>query len=251
MKNRAKALPSHVRVYGCTPPLTNIEKVQQQWFLANRYRNQLVEIERSRRDAHKAILGDADEALAAVDGRLASIQASIDKLSAEKKTRNSDARKRRRHPDLDRQIAALKSERKPLQTQRKELKAAAYGNPRNKDALDAANEAAYAAVRAARGVASNEWGLFWGTYLLVEDAAKSMGKGAPPDYRAFHRDNGGCIGVQIQSGGDKPRPTADRLLAGANPYVQLTPEDLPANASRRRRKRPHALLRLCMGGIDP
>jgi hypothetical protein len=259
-KVRPKALPTKVHCYGCSAPLENEEAVWQQMSLANRYRNQLVEIERRRRADHAAILENQDAALTRLDTRIGALQRRIEVRVAEKKTRNSAARKRCRHPELDKSIKTLKAKRKLLYAERKAAKTAAYQDPANKEALKAADEAAYAAVRAARKIASKQWGLAWGTYLTVEDAAQTMRKGTPPDYRQFNRRNGGTVAVQIQSNAKVPRLTVERLFDGASQYVKVIPEEtLPETVkgeetpriSRRRQQRPQVLVRLCLGGQDP
>lgn len=231
---RPKALPSKVYVYGCSAPMENEEAVYEQLFLANRYRNQLVEIELDRRKATQAIISETEVRLARISAQIDTITSEIERLKAEKKSRNATARKRQRHPDLDLQINRLIAERKPMSAQFKEVKKATYKSPENKAALDASTEAAKAAKRAARKIASRECGLHWGTYLLVESAAADIGRGAPPKFRRFRREDGGSIGVQIQT---KPneRLGVDEFLAGKSNQVQIK----------------DGMLRLCIGAETP
>ena len=247
---RPKALPTLVYRYGCSPPLEELDAVQDQWFYANRYRNQLVEIELRRRTASEAIIGESSEQLADVNAKINDLTGQIAALVTEKKQRNSAARRRSRHEDLNRQITSLKQSRKVLYQQRKELRLDQYASPENAASLLAVNAMAAAERKAARKLASREWGLYYGTYLLVEDAAKSMGKGTPPKFRSFRRSDGGTIGVQIATRAGEQHLTVDRLYAGANKSVLLEPEPVLANVSNRRRHRPYVLVKLCIGGQD-
>ncbi len=253
MKTRPKALPTKVFSYGCTGgkgPLENEEAVWNQLFLANRYRNQLVEIELRRRADHKAILEEMDSGLSGLTSQITSLTEKIESLVAEKKVRNSAERKRQRHADIDSQISSLKADRRRVVSAYKVAKKVAYADPRYTSALKAADLSASAAIKEARKVASRDWGLFWGTYLTVEDSLKNIRKGTPPKFTRFQRRNGGCIAVQIQSGASKDRLTADGLCSAANQYVQLVVEDIPESAGKRRQSRPTALVRLCVGGKD-
>lgn len=250
-KKKHKALPSGVYCYGCTAPPDDIDAVFTQMWLANRYRNQLAEIERGRRDASNAILGDADEKLAAANAMLADLDQQIADIKAEKKRRNMVARKRGRHPDLNAKLATVMEARKAASAQCKLIKDEAYGNPQHAAALEQIEASTTAAVKAARKIARCEWGLHWATYQAVEQAAQSMRRGKPPKFRSFRRENGGMIAVHIQSEKTEPKLTVERLFAGEDTYVKLTLEPTPANASKRRQRKPTALLQLCIGSKNP
>lgn len=138
-------------VYGCRAPLNHGEvPVVAQMRLAHRYRNQLVEIELTRRAA------------------------------------------------LD----------------------AAGGKEANQTDRERINGESYAAIRGARA----NCGLYWGTYLAVEQDCESFRSGAPPRFRPWIGE--GKVAVQIQGG--MPAETLHscedrrlRMAAGARPKFRV------------------------------
>jgi len=238
-RTRSKALPTKVYKYGCSAPLENQELVKEQWRLANRYRNALLENSLQWRSACQAVVSAEDTELRDIDTCIDILNVNIDSLISEKKKRNSAARKRLKHPDLEAKITDCKTERKRLYARRKLVKDIAYRSPGNKQALDAVHQAFKAANREARKIASKS-GLGWGTYLQIEDSAKNFAKGKPAKFKRFDRDAGGSIAIQIQTPQGAPHLTVDRLLEGKDNRLQLIPQ--PDGI--------HALVRLCVGGVD-
>lgn len=251
-KNKVKALPSLVYRCGCTAPKNaeHLRLLQEQWFKANCYRNSLVRIELNRREAHKRVRGELDDRLLVTMAGLDATKAELDAIKAERGQRNMQARTRKNYPDLTARKKACLAKRKELQASEKALKAEFYKNPEHAVELEALESATAEARRAARKAASTG-GLAWGTYLLVEDAATEMGQGKPPEFRAFHRENGGTVAVQIQSGIDRPRLLVTTLMTQGHPAVKLIPQPPPPNAGKRLLKRPRYKLQLCIGGVDP
>lgn len=180
--------------YGLLPPTENEKLVDDQMRGAHRYYNALIEIERERRARVAAILtGHADtEALAAsvIDLARQREEARLAILAARKATRD------RSETDLMRQrvrnvAALLKKTRDEL----KIAKAAITDDPMIARAIGVADEQAADRVRKARAACN----VYWGSYLLAEQAMDAAKKSkAPPKFRRWAGD--GRISVQLQGG---------------------------------------------------
>lgn len=189
--------PTRILSYGSSPP-TNEQAVLDQMRLAANYRNDLVRLERERRQRVDADVRDLAPHIIVVEAMLTSNQKKIDEAEARASEANSRERKRgsastgaRKH------LASLRAERKRLRNERKELRKALFDTEEWKSRQKSINE--WNSSEACR-IRSEivEKGLFWGTYVSVEHAAKSMRSGAPPDFKGWKGD--GRIVVQLQKG---------------------------------------------------
>lgn len=190
-----ESLPSKIYAYACLSPSEGEEFALEQISGMHRYRNTLCEIERERREAVTATLRRLcpdlvrlEEEESALSGRL---QASRD----EAKRRNAEARARRQTTEERQAIRDIGDRLKLCHTALKAAKKSAFESEQIQAALATAEEAAHQRSIVARAAS----GLYWGNYLVIEQDAKSMRKGAPPD---FHRWNGGegRVAVQLQGG---------------------------------------------------
>lgn len=194
--------PTRIYSYGARRP-AEMEAVDAQMVAAHRYRNVLVEIERKRRAAVEALLselcprlGEVAKALAAEDERM--------------KVSEGDA------------LAAAKAARKTLWAERKALRAALFADPRFKqrqDALDAEDGRL-------RKDAREKCGLYWGTYLQVEQSMGSARSGAPPRFARW--DGSGHLAVQIQRG-----MTVKALFDGCDSRLRITRGVAPVDGAKR------------------
>jgi transposase len=194
-----------VRVYrfGLLRPTVNGDKVREQMWLAHRYRNTLIEIERGRRDALRSLLLESDlrtrELTEIVEKSL------VAKENAEKDLRSSRAKTRSRSESVD-EKERVKSTRK---THSEAVKALREHRKSVRDSgvlVDGEakiNELANELKRSARKYC----GVYWGTYLLAEAAADASHKelplydGAEPNNPKFlRRTPNGNVGVQLQGG---------------------------------------------------
>ena len=160
-------------------------------------------------------------------------------ICAERRRRNAAGRRKLPFTEQEKsELERIKPALKELRGRYKTQKAAAYGSEANKAALKAIDAGSNEEHKQVRRVASEEWGLYWGTYLLIEEAAKKFRKGSPPKFRGFRGE--GSLAVQIHSTPDS-RFTTERLQAeGGNTVFSLC-----AEAGRRatlrtlhRRRRP-------------
>lgn len=222
--------PDHVRVYeyGARPPENPADRsaLGEQMFLSHRYKNKLVEIELARRTAVRTLLS------AHVD--VEPLQTRVDALAAELNTLYTDVASARSKRAVAKKRGEKSSEalapdakraaelRAALKAARVELRAAKQAVKEDVQislGIAAANEAASAAVRAARAAFAHPArlsaeeltklglttpparGLYWGSYLVVEQAADQARKGKMDP--SFKRSNGeGHLAVQISKGLD-------------------------------------------------
>lgn len=176
-------------------PTRNAEAVDEALFRAHRYRNQLCELELKRRanlnDLINQLAPDYVAAAQAVEAQ----EAKCEEITATIKKRSQKAQKR--VPATAEEKAELKQARELLKELRKtarELKKDAYARPAVVEQTKLIQEAHQAAHREARGNS----GIYWGTYLFVEDSAKTFSKGPPPRFASWRGE--GTIGVQLQGG---------------------------------------------------
>jgi len=166
-------------VYGAKAPVENVDVVREQLRLAHQYRNKLVEVGQRYFDAREAVLQPRREAWAK----------ETERLKAEAVARGEDA-------------SRVKAPKPPPLSEEEKAKLAAA-------------KAAWAEETKAARAAS---GLYWGTYLLAEDAAlRAVDSGQRPRFRRW--DGSGTLGVQIQGG-----LSADELLSGEDTRVRLVGE---------------------------
>lgn len=212
------AKPAKAYKYGCLPPTTGLEAIHDQIWLAHKYRNKLCEIERIRRERTESVLATHSTELVELDKRIAALDDEISKLVTAVKAARVTKRSKSAAPKEEREaIANLKAGRKQLYAERRALRKTLFASTRLKSDLNDINKQANAAIREAR----SECGLYWGTYLIVEDACKSMRQGAPPDFQRW--EPGGTVAVQIQGG-----MTIEEAFAGKDSRFRLDP--IPVDA---------------------
>ena len=191
--------------YGAQAPVENAELVNRQIVLGRQYRNRLIELERDRRQKVESAIAAkrADGTFAALDSaekELAQARDELEKLRAQAKARNAVARNRRISVADRERFDAAKSRLRAAAAVRKIERAKVWSDPRltaDLEKIEAENLESRHAARASCGV-------FWGTYLLVEDSLKDARKGAPPEFKRWNSDGkiggNGFVGVQIQNG---------------------------------------------------
>lgn len=218
--------------YGTNGPTQNAAVVDEQLWLAHRYRNRLIELDLIRRksaeNTARTLHPKFHTAVAAYESADAAVTTAYDDLQ-----RSRTKARRRIEPTASQQAAidAAKDARKVASASLSEAKSDAYALLQEaqapyRDIADAAtpvidNESKESRKRRVRasylqmledaGLSSGdmayesaskaaraECGLYWGTYLIIEDAAKDYRKGAPPAFRKF--DGHGSIAVQLQNG---------------------------------------------------
>lgn len=254
MARKTSTVPTRIWSFGCHAPSPEAQVlVKEQVFKAHRYYNRLIEIDRERRTKYREARLRYFPQLAALEEQATAIGAALEAARGELKTQRQTDRKRSEpSPELKSRIAGLvlsvrevrtklKAERGEVTTQTKQaqghlaemadtktsaerLEALKYLLPHTPQViLEFAVEStkvqddSYQAVRDARAACE----VYWGTYLLIEEAAKAACQ-APIDPRFKSFDGSGRIGVQIQAG----LSTGD-LFGAKSTFLQIDP--LPAN----------------------
>lgn len=218
-------------VFAASSPVSKRDEVVSQMHLAARYRNKLCELELARRAAADEFIRTIDPAYAQVSDEYQAAVAAVDAAYEAVKSERSKARKRLDPTDAQKAaIAAAKKHREEVVDRLVTAKAKAFKavkelqepywqaaeaevvDPDLKPATrkqrvrqlavkameDAGVDAGQAAYERDTKAARAESGLYWGTYLVVEDACKDFGQGKPPFYKRW--DGHATIGVQIQGG---------------------------------------------------
>lgn len=233
--------------YGVLAPTQNADIVDEQMWRAHRHRNALVEIERARRSCLREAMRDAE--VERFTQALATATADVDRLVTEVKA----ARQRKRsRAESEEQRAALRTARATrweLVRATKEARARARDSKEIEAACDAINDRA----RAMRSGARRLCGVFWGTYLLVEEAERAS-RGAPlyrdgePNDPVFVRWSGdGHVGVRYPDG-----LPAEEVFAGTDTTMRIDPID-PAiwHRSSRRGRYAYTTIHLRVGSQGP
>lgn len=237
---------SIVMKYGLLPPTLNADIVQEQLNLAHTYRKRLVEIERERRSLMRAALEEHG---------VRDMEESIKQLYSQKKKGDEN---KKHNLELDRQARDIRREVSRIRSLPSVAKKFEEINGKKKDLGEGKKTVselrkdktpntgiAAKAVRAARA----DSGVFWGTYLKVEAAAKQSANETPHLYdgnednnpRFPRRDGGGCLAVQIQNG------------VGLEDRVIIAPVDELALTSPKRserRKAARTTLRMAVAGTS-
>jgi len=180
--------------YGLLPPTQGADLVATQMRLGHAYRNRLVEIERARRAQVSEILERGEPA--ELRTRLATLVTAHDEARAEILRSRAATRRRRGDPGQ----AALRDRARDLAAQIRPLRAAlrahrAHPSESAQIGIAWVQLIAYHLVREARKAS----GLYWGTYLLHEQAMRAAATAASPPEPIPWRGEG-RVSVQIQGG---------------------------------------------------
>lgn len=259
-------MTARIYTYGCLEPIAGHETALEQLRLSSRYRNALVELERERRERVLQQTRAYFPRLLDLEAEVERANFGLEALAEEIRQENAAQRRKRATAEQQTRMRQLRQQRTDLYTQLKAVKREAYGPTEVTDlrqqiraatrtgdvALTARLEGQLVEVVAgwqARVPAAAELrqeldrieqranerqkelrancGLYWGSYLCVEDAAKTFRQGAPPDFKGFRGE--GRLGVQVQGG-----ITAEQLLAGEDERIKL--ELLPPRNGNREAK---------------
>lgn len=212
-----------VYAYGALAPVENAPLVETQMRGAHRYRNTLVEIERGRRAALRAIdaevgLGEAHAAYEAADARVA-------ELTRQAKALRAETRRRAIPGDLAAAIEEAKRAKIEARDARDAVQRALRERPDLASARDRVNETANELAKNARA----HCGVYWGTYQLIEEAMRAA-RAAPfydrerrpsdPDFVRWEDE--GAVSVQVVDGADP-----EELYTGQHSSVRLERVALP------------------------
>jgi len=188
--------PLDARVYqfGLLPPRVNRDLVEDQMYLGHRYRCQLVEFERDRRDAVREILS-SQSGVEEIEARIADLAARRDAARAEIASKRSRSRSRSDSAEERATVREIGRQLKALRAEAKEARSIVASDEHVGAWISAENDRAAQRQKDARVAC----GVYWGTYLLHESDAQRARTGK--SYPKFPRWNGdGRVAVQLQGG---------------------------------------------------
>ncbi|MHB1950091.1 MAG: zinc ribbon domain-containing protein [Acidiferrobacteraceae bacterium] len=200
----------------------------RQMRLTRQYRNNLIAIELERRAAVERALLMNFPLLAKLDSAVAAIEAELEKLRSEAKRSNAEQRSKRVSADAKAAIADAKKRLAAARSERKAERTAAFESltwERVKEHIDAH---AAARIKDAR----KHCGLYWGTYIIIEQSLMGIRSGAPP--KMGRQDDKWTIAVQIQ-GGLSPA----EAYAGNDTRLRIKSMDAEIEAERGRKLGRH------------
>ena len=224
-------MQTRVYKYGLLPPTTNAELVSQQMISAHRYYNDLISIERSRREAVRAILS-AHSTVEPLELEAARIALELEAARAEARASRQETGSKLAAAPLRAKVRALADTIKAARAELRTAKKALHDDVIIGTAIEQANEAAKSAAKHARA----SCGCYWGTYLIIEQAIDAARKSKmDPRFKRWTGD--AAVGVQIQGGviwGD--------VLACEDTRIQIDTTPAPCGKGK-----PRPILRVRVG----
>lgn len=122
-----KSAPSRIYSYGALEPNLGFTLLTEQIFLSHRYRNDMVALERKRREAVAASTRTHFPRLVELDALLLQIETEIEEVRQRIAADNIRERRRRATPEQQGEVRQLKERRTALYAEQKLIKADAYG----------------------------------------------------------------------------------------------------------------------------
>lgn len=178
--------------YGLLPPTVGGDIVDEQMHAAHRYQNKLIEIEKARRERADRFF--SEKGLSEYEQRVEALLAELADHRDQIKASHVDARTPKTDPvdsvTVESIKKRLKEARQELNAERKRIATM----PWVRLWVAANNEESNDQAKAARA----ECGVYWGTYLLAEQAAEAAKKGRELRFQRWTGD--GAVAVQLQNG---------------------------------------------------
>lgn len=188
------SLPCRNWSFGAKRPTMNADLAWEQLRAAHRYRNRLCELELDRRKLVDQATAEAYPEIQTADAEIFRLEAEIEAIRKLMKSANAKSRAKGQHIIEKAKIKVLREELKPWCDRRKAARKDAFENVAHRarlDQIDAANNDQRKQARA-------ECGVYWGTYLAIENSCNSFRKGAPPRFMRWTGE--GKLAVQLQGG---------------------------------------------------
>lgn len=246
---------SRVYRFGLLAPTVNAEIVDQQMRLGHRYQNDLVQLERQRREQVESAFR-LDPEVARLTDAVAVADAQLEALREGIQSERTGVRKKDQAPTITEETKALRSELKALRAELRAARKVAQKRPEVIATLAEVKASASKASRDLRAHYSKELGSYWGTRSVIEYAAdQARSSITPPSFKRW--DGGGVVAVQLQSQGEtigldlgsacSGNDTRVRMLLDPVPVPRIRP--LPAGVNPKPLARLQ--LRVASDGRDP
>jgi hypothetical protein len=193
-----EAKPSRIWTFGAKAPHEGHDLVMRQIWLGHRYRNLLVKVERLRRDHIAALRAKLSPDLAILESSVAELNNQLDGVRSAIRAENTTRGRKTKGTPLQRQeIAALKRQLRQTKAMLKNEKRRVYGLDEWQAEQQRITDWAHSWQLRFRAAASR-CGLYWGTYLVIEQSLSKCRCGPPPKYKSYRGE--GRVAVQIQHG---------------------------------------------------
>lgn len=189
-----KSLPSIVYSYGALQPMSGLATVQRQLRATHLYRNALVELERVRRDQVASALRALSPDLLGMEAGLAALEDAITTAKDRLAAGNARARHRRATESDRSALRDLRVKRKSCYASVRALRIALFDS----SAWTAHQVAIETEITARQKSLRSACGVYWGSYLAVEQGMGAARSGPPPRFRRWRGD--GKLAVQCQGG---------------------------------------------------
>lgn len=229
--------------YGVLAPNVNADLVFNQMRNAHKYHNKLIDIERGRRFFTRLVTREFDQNVKLLEAKVKEADELELKIAKEIKSQHSQMRSRFSTKTDKDDLKVARTNKKELKKQLFEARKLAKQDPYIISALSMINDSANESVKFERERCS----VFWGTYLLVEDAVSASRKmplydGEKDNDPKFVRwDNTGTIGVQIQRSKNDDGTISLGLncnaIYGNSTFIKINPVDEKAFHSLSRSER--------------
>lgn len=236
-----------VRIYTYGLPFGPCKKdrdaVDEQIFKARIYQNQLIAIERSRREAYRRIRRKVDPEIDRLETEERELSERIGELSTRIKGAHAKARSRKGEKEEKKRLRDMKRERTEVRKALREHRKAFKADGEAAELLKRMETRANDMVKLHRAAC----GVFWGTYLQVENAVKAASKKADPVHRRWNGN--GKVAVQLQGGLPVVAAFGDDTRLQIDP---VPPEAWTGSRSQRRKlSRTKCRLRIGSDGRKP
>jgi len=201
-------------------PITNQDKVLDAFSKMHKYYNKLIEIENNKRDQIRLIQSSV-ASVSTLEEQLAAAELTCETAAQMIKDQRKSTRS---NSDTAAQKKALKDANdsaKVIRASLRDARKALKSNSEIQDKIEACETASNERVKQERGLC----GVYWGSYLLVENAVEAAIK-TTPMYKnvAFKRwSKDAKIGVQFQSNATKTQYVRD-VFGLTHSQLRITPQ---------------------------
>lgn len=186
--------------YGAGAPVEAHERVSDLIYRGHKFRNEMVALERARRDRVQAEVRamPGTERLAQLDIQIPAVARKCAELRAQKKAGNSAARKKKRNRPLDLAIKALVGTLTRLRKEATALRDATYAS--NAWKAKEAELTDWVNAETKRIYNQDPDLTAWGTKVRIAEETSKSRSGPPPKFKSW--DRSGKVVVQLQGGLD-------------------------------------------------
>lgn len=206
-------------------PVENVDVIHQQMRDGHRFRNDLIQIERGRRDAVRAALSEVSPDLAQLEVSVQAAQDAVEAVLTKIREYRVVNETKRDTPELRAELKAAKDHAKAAKSELWAAQAKVKSSDEYRLACDRINDLAKELVKSARAYSPAYWGTRGEHEVALEDSRKApLFDGIEPNDPDFRRWGNGdsFLAVQIVTPEGKPPLTTAKLF-GTNTMCTIDP----------------------------